>query len=163
MTLSDFAALSTTVSGIAIPISLIYLAIQTQQNVRHTRALIQQGFSARTTQIALNNMDRDIASAWIEGNRAEATEEAVRKAQFGLLCSTAMAALDDLFVQRSERLLTDEYFERNCWIFRNLLAEPGLRAYWLANRDEIGEGAPKYRAFVDSLCIGEAIEFKSRF
>ncbi len=162
MSFSDLASLSTVVSAIALPISLIYLGIQTRQNVRHTRALIQQGFSARTTQIVLNNMETDIASAWLGGNGLPPTEENVRRLQFSLLCSTALTALDDLFAQHSDGLLTTEHFERNCWIFRGLLSEPGLRAYWFANREEIGKSAPRYRTFVDGLCVGEASEFGFR-
>ena len=47
MTLSDFATLSTAVSGIAVTVSLIYLIIQTRRNTRHTRPLIHQGATAR--------------------------------------------------------------------------------------------------------------------
>ncbi len=45
MTLLDFATFSTAISGIAVSVSLIYLIIQTRQNLRHTRALIHQGSS----------------------------------------------------------------------------------------------------------------------
>jgi hypothetical protein len=47
MTLNDFATLSTAISGIAVTVSLIYLAVQTRQNARHTKALLQQGQSDR--------------------------------------------------------------------------------------------------------------------
>jgi hypothetical protein len=42
MTLSDLASLATVLSGAAVLASLIYLAQQTRQNTRHTRALIEQ-------------------------------------------------------------------------------------------------------------------------
>ncbi len=40
MTLADAASFSTAVSGFAVTASVIYLAIQTRQASRHTRALI---------------------------------------------------------------------------------------------------------------------------
>ena len=40
MTLSDFATFSTAISGLAVTASLIYLALQTHQNAKHTKALI---------------------------------------------------------------------------------------------------------------------------
>jgi len=44
--------------------------------------------------------------------------------------------------------------------FRGLLSEPGLRAYWNAQKEDIGKAAPKLRAFIDGLCDREAANFK---
>src|ERR1700759_3954704 len=84
MTLSDFASLSTAISGVAVTVSLIYLIIQTRQNIRHTRALIHQGSSARTTAIVLANMEADASSAWLAGNGVTPTPTKIRRAQFNL-------------------------------------------------------------------------------
>jgi hypothetical protein len=48
MVLSDLASIATAISGLAVTASLIYVGIQTKQNVRHTRALVHQGTAART-------------------------------------------------------------------------------------------------------------------
>ncbi len=114
MRLSDFATLSTAISGIAVTVSLIYLAIQTRQNLRHTRALIQQGASARTTAITLAHQSPESCAAWIEGNGGTATPEGIRQLQFNLMCATGIVALEDLFAQHRDRLLTAEQFGRNC-------------------------------------------------
>ena len=162
MTLSDFAALSTSVSGIAVTVSLIYLIIQTRQNVRHTRGLLVQGASARTIAIILANQSRDVMTAWIEGNGGQATEEAIRKGQFQLMCQGSVTALEDIFSQHTDGLMRDEVFARNCFLHRALLSQPGMRAYWTAQRDGIGNVAPKFVAFVDGLCTEEAREFMLR-
>jgi hypothetical protein len=49
MSLSEAALIATAISGCSATASLIYLALQTRQNVRHMRALILQGTAARTT------------------------------------------------------------------------------------------------------------------
>jgi hypothetical protein len=159
MSLSDLASLGSFVSGVAVTVSLIYLIIQTRQNVRHTRALIQQGASARTTQIALSQTEPGNAAAFLQANGVDPTQEAVRQMQFAMMCTTWMAALEDIHGQRAEGLLTDEQFARNCWEHRNLMSQPALRGFWLANREDIGKAAPKFRAFVDSLVVDEATEF----
>jgi hypothetical protein len=151
MSLSDLASLGSFVSGVAVTVSLIYLIIQTRQNVRHTRALIQQGASARTIQIALSQTEAGNAAAFLEANGVDATQEAIRRMQFGMMCTTWMAALEDIHGQRTDGLLTDEQFARNCWEHKHLMSQPALRAFWLANRAEIGKVAPKFHAFVDSL------------
>jgi hypothetical protein len=163
MTLSDFATLATATSGIAVTVSLVYLIIQTRQNVRHTRALIQQGASARTVSIVLANQLPDATAAWLQGNGVVPTPETVRKGQFFLMCQTSITALEDIFHQRSDGLMIkDEVFARNCFVHRGLLSEPGYRDYWNAQRTEIAKIAPQFCAFVDGLCSGEVKEFGFR-
>jgi len=155
VTLSEIASVATAISGLAVTISLIYLAIQTQQNVRHTRALIHQGTAARTTALLLGLMNAEAAAAWIEGNGGTPTPELIRKRQFEQHCGTAMIAMEDYFSQHEEHLLSEEQFARGSATFRTLLKEPGMRAYWLRQREIIADAAPRYCAFIDSLCVGE--------
>lgn len=159
LSLSDLASLGSFASGVAVTVSLIYLIIQTRQNVRHTRGLIIQGASARTTAIVLANQTRDVMTAWIIGNGGEASEARIREGQFNLMCQTSVTAMEDLFAQRALGLIPDEVFARNCFVHRALLSQAGMRAYWLAQREELAEAAPKFVAFVDGLCVGDAAEF----
>src|SRR5580765_5709256 len=53
MSLSDLASIGSLVSGLAVLVSLIYLGLQTHQNAKHSRALIQQGRAARVADTAL--------------------------------------------------------------------------------------------------------------
>lgn len=155
MSLSEVASVATAVSGLAVTISLIYLAIQTRQNVRQARALIQQGTAARTTTILLGWMSSGAVALWIEGNGGKATPELIRQRQYYYHCGIAMIAMEDYFSQRELGLLSDEQFSRGRETFRNTLKEPGLRAYWLKQRDIVAKAAPNYCAFIDSLCTGE--------
>ncbi len=66
-----------------------------------------------------------------------------------------MVAMEDYFSQHEEGLLSEEQFSRGRATFRQALMEPGLRAYWLRHRDVIMKAAPRYCAFIDSLCTGE--------
>jgi hypothetical protein len=157
--LSDLASVATAISGLAVTASLIYVGIQTRQNVRHTRALIHQGTAARTTNILLGFMNAEIVTAWIEGNGGRATPELIRQRQFHYHCGLAMIAMEDYFSQHEDGLLSDEQFSRGCETFRERLREPGLRAYWLKQRETMIKVAPRYRAFIDSLCAGEPMAF----
>jgi len=161
MTLADAASFSTALSGFAVTASLIYLGIQTRQAAKHTRALIQQGATARTTAITLGMMPADYCAAWIAANGVEPSLSEIRKRQFGLHCVTAINAMEDLYAQHSGGLLSAEWYERQCDTFRGLLSEPGLRAYWTTYRDT-GRSAPNFRAFVDSLITDETTVFAHR-
>ena len=61
ITLIWFATFSTAISGLAVTASLIYLALQTHQNAKHTRALIHQGRVANTLELTNMLLDPDIA------------------------------------------------------------------------------------------------------
>jgi hypothetical protein len=159
MTLSDVASLATAISGFSVTASLIYVAIQTRQNVRHTRALIHQGTAARTTNILLGLMNAESIAAWIEGNGGTPTPQLIRQRQFHYHCGTAMIAMEDYFSQHEEGLLSDEQFSRGCETFRGILREPGLRGYWLKHRDAMAKVAPRYCAFIESLCTGKPAAF----
>jgi hypothetical protein len=154
MTLSEIASIATAITGFVVTISLIYVAIQTQQNVRHTRALIHQGTAARTTALLFGSMNADAAAVWIEGNGGTPTPELIRKRQFHQHCGTAMIAMEDYLSQHEESLLSGEQFARGSATFRELMKEPGVRAYWLRQKEVIAKAAPGYCAFIDSLCIG---------
>jgi hypothetical protein len=162
MTLADWASLSTALSGFAVTASLIYLAIQTHQNTRNTRALIHQGAAARTTAIRIGIADTDKAAAWVAGNGAEPTVEEVRRLQFQLLCATALDALEDHFLQHEAGLSSPEQFARNVAGFRRLLLEPGMRDFWNVVRETEAPVAPRFCAFVDSLCLAEPGAYAAR-
>ncbi len=53
MTLADLSSIATVISGLAVLVSLVYLGLQTRQNVRHSQALIQQGRAQRIADTAL--------------------------------------------------------------------------------------------------------------
>jgi hypothetical protein len=63
MTLSDFATSSTAVSGLAVTASLIYPALRTHQNAKHTKALILQGRESRIVELQFAAADGDLVLA----------------------------------------------------------------------------------------------------
>jgi hypothetical protein len=155
MLLSNLASIAAAISGVTATASLIYVGIQTRQSVRHTRALIHQGTAARTTNLLIGMMNAEVVAAWIEGNGGVPTPELIRQRQFHYHCGTTMVAMEDYFSQHEEGLLSDEQFKRGSASFRQALMEPGLRAFWLSQRDVMIKAAPRYCAFIDSLCVGE--------
>ena len=153
MSLSEVALIATAISGCSATASLIYLALQTRQNVRHMRALILQGTSARTTTVLLGYMSTESVTAWIEGNGGVPTPELIRQRQFFYQCGTALVAMEDYFSQHEAGLLSEEQFLRGSETFRRRFKEPGLRTYWEREKVNVAKAAPHYCAYIDSLCI----------
>jgi hypothetical protein len=161
MTLSEIEVIANEVSRWAVLVSLVYVAIQTRQNVRHTRALIQQGTAARTTNMLFGWMNAESISVWIEGNGGTPTPDLIRKGQFHYHCGIAMIAMEDYFSQHELGLISYEQFQRGSETFRNRLREPGLRAFWQEQRQVMARAAPSYCAFIDSLCTEEIVPLQA--
>lgn len=156
MSLTDFAAISTAVSGIAVTVSLIYLAIQTHQNTKHTKALLQQGQANRVVTTLIGMADTDITTAWVFGNGGPQTPEAVKQAQFAMFCNALVYDMADFHNQYIDGLVRGEQFGHACVGYRSLLQQPGMRAYWEAWRKDRLDVAPKFIAWVDDLAARSA-------
>jgi hypothetical protein len=87
MTLNDFATFSTAISGLAVTASLIYLALQTHQNAKHTKALIHQGRLGNTMELTSAFLDPRIAAIILRKNGDEPTEAAIADMQFAVIFS----------------------------------------------------------------------------
>jgi hypothetical protein len=156
---TEIASIASAVSGLAATLSLIYVGIQIRLSMRHTRASIQQGTAARTTNILFGFMNAEAVAIWIEGNGGTPTPELIRERQFHYQCGIAMIAMEDYFSQHELGLLSAEHFSRGSETFRYRLKEPGLRAYWMEQREIVAVAAPRYCAYIDSLCTGETTPF----
>ena len=110
MTLADFATFSTAVSGLAVTASLIYLALQTHQNAKHTKALIHQGRADRNSNQVLMMAETELVSAWLMESGVPATPEEIRRRQFLLQCSALVSGWRDIFAQHEAGLLTPDLF-----------------------------------------------------
>ncbi|HJW40600.1 MAG TPA: hypothetical protein VJ476_05140 [Rhizomicrobium sp.] len=110
MTLSDFATFSTAISGMAVTASLIYLALQTHQNAKHTKALIQQGRLGAIRELALSCAEPDLASAILTGLRGGSTAEEVKAFQFQSYCGASLYGWQDTFLQYEMGLLDKDIF-----------------------------------------------------
>src|SRR5580692_9448655 len=151
MVLSDLASMATAISGLAVTASLIYVGIQTKQNVRHTRALIHQGTAARTTNILLGFMNAEAVTAWIEGNGGTPTPELIKQRRFYYQCGIAMIAMEDYFSQHEDGLLSDEQFSRGSATFRERRRE--LAGLLAATESDDGQSGPSVlRVHRQPLC-----------
>ena len=150
MTLSDLSSIVGVISGLAVLGSLIYLAQQTHQNAKHTKALIQQGRIERTSYQALEMADPELAKAWLVSNGVAATPEAITERQFAQQCLALSFGMEDTFTQYADGLISEAQFKR----FRQRMValmknSPGWRAFML-QRQEV-DGIEKFGEFIGEL------------
>ena len=70
MNLSDLSSIASLVSGIAVVVSLVYLAQQIRQNTKHSQALIQQAVDAQFGHAALSTTIASARAARAYGSAA---------------------------------------------------------------------------------------------
>jgi hypothetical protein len=148
MTLSDFATLSTAISGFAVTASLIYLALQTHQNAKHTKALIHQGRMGAIRELAMAAADAEIASAILFASGKPCGPDDVKRFQFANYCSARFYGWQDTFSQHQSSLLGEDIMLQMRIGITNAMREPAFRAEWETN---IKAPGTKFAAFVDDV------------
>ncbi|HEX3666742.1 MAG TPA: hypothetical protein VHU23_16065 [Rhizomicrobium sp.] len=147
MTLADFATFSTAISGFAVTASLIYLALQTHQNAKHTRALINQGRSNRIADTRLAAANADIAAAIIIANGGEPTPERIKQEQFSTFCNALFYGWQDTFLQYQKGLLDEDIYSQMCDALIKTFSRPGYRAEW----EKVRVPGTRFVTFVDRI------------
>lgn len=147
MSLSDLASLGSFVSGIAVLISLIYLAVQVRQASKHTAAQISQS----RVQMGLGQQDMFItdpavADIMMRGMRGEILTES-EGFRFYFIMSNTFLGIEDEFRQYKAALISEA--RHNGFVKRMAagMQMPGYRAMWMLQREGF---EPDFRAFMDA-------------
>jgi hypothetical protein len=155
MSLSNLAALGSFVSGFAVLISLIYLALQVRQTERNQQISIRHSRASRTVELHLALADPAVADAWLHGSGSPQELTRTELSQFIHLCRAHFFHFEDSFYQREEGLLNDDAFETVAAGARLLARSPGLRAAWKIARPNFGG---RFLDFMDGVVAGSPVQ-----
>jgi hypothetical protein len=155
MSLSDLASLGSFVSGFAVLISLIYLALQVRQTKRNQQIAIRHSRATRVVELHLALADVAVAEAWLHGSASPQQITQTEVSQFNNLCRALFFHFEDSFYQREEGLLNDDAFETVVAGVRLSARSPGFRAAWRLARPNFGG---RFLGFMDGVVTGSAIE-----
>lgn len=148
MSLSDIASIGSLVSGVAVLISLIYLALQVRQAERNQQASIRQGRATRLVDIILATSDPAIVEAMPIGAGGLDTITPTQFGQFIAIYGAFLASAEDTYLQYKEGLLSEAVFVSFAESWRRTLSQPGVRALWALRRKAFEAG---FAAYMDGL------------
>jgi hypothetical protein len=148
MSLSDLASLGSFVSGFAVLISLIYLALQVRTAERNQQISIRHSRVSRTVDLHLALADPAVADAWLHGMGSPEEITQTELGQFINLCRAHFFHFEDSFYQREGGLLNDAAFETVVAGVRLSARSPGFRAAWRMARPNF---AGRFLDFMDRL------------
>jgi hypothetical protein len=155
MSLSDLASLGAFVNGLAVLISLIYLALQVRWTKRNQQIAIRHSRASRIVELQLALADSAVADAWLHGSGSPQQITQTEVSQFINLCRALFFHFEDSFYQREEGLLNDDAFETVVAGVRLSARSPGWRAAWKIARPNFGG---RFLAFMDGVVAGSAVE-----
>jgi hypothetical protein len=155
MSLSDLASLGSFVSGFAVLISLIYLALQVRQTERNQQISIRHSRASRIVELELALADPAVANAWFQGSGSPEEITQTELSQFIHLCRALLFHFEDSFYQREQGLLNDDAFETVVAGVRLLARNTGWRTAWRLARPNFGG---RFREFMDGVVVGSAVE-----
>jgi hypothetical protein len=152
MSLSDLASLGSFVSGLAVLISLVYLALQIRQAERNQVASIKQGRTNRIISTHLPRLDPSTAMAINKGMTGAEDITDQQLEQFRAWVVIIVSSAEDSFSQHAAGLLDEASYSGFVAQSKGLLGMPGYRAVWKQVRDNWPN---EFGSFYDGL-ISEA-------
>ena len=148
MTLADLSSLGSFISGLAVIITLIFLLLQMRQSDKNQKALLQQGRSARVTELILKRTDPELSRALTRGLHADLTIEGFQVESINAFFAALFWSIEDSFLQYRAGLLLSTSWETDAATLRGFFSVPACRVAWVMNRDLM---SGDYRNYVDAL------------
>jgi hypothetical protein len=149
MTLNDLASLATVISSAAVLASVVYLALQTRQATRHTRATIQQASMMRILEnIREHSIDPDMAPIWWRGSRGDPDMAAPELGRFLSATMRDWMLMQDQFHQHRAGLIDDANYQITVREAQARLTMPGHRVAWRFSHSQFD---PEFQRFIEGL------------
>ena len=131
MSLSDLASLGSFVSGAAVLISLVYLALQVRQAEKNQRAMINDSYATRISELLLHNAEPVNAALLVRVSAGETSFSADELFRLNMMFRVVLINMQATFQQHEAGLLDERSFETNLFSFKEgWLARPVYRAMW---------------------------------
>lgn len=149
MSLSDLAALGSFVSGIAVVVSFVFLAIQLRQNTQAVRASASQAHAAELSQIMEPLIAHsDIAHAWRAGLADPRALNDDDRMRFLAICSGIFRFYDTQRLQWRHGQLDAEHWHSVQTQIGDIVRLPGIQIFWQMRRHW---HSAEFRSWVDAL------------
>jgi hypothetical protein len=153
VSLAELASVATIVSGVAVIVSVIYVALQVRQATRNQRGTTHQMRAALSADVMLRIAETDLSQAFRSGLTGDPNITEAQFWRFFYAASAIVRTTENAFNQYEDDLVTGTHFNSAKASARTFLASPGYRALWQTTR--LGR-EPRFRAFMDQVAAEAA-------
>ncbi len=148
MSLTDLASLGSFVSGIAVVVSLVYLALQVRHAHKAQRALMHQARTERIINACIECMRGDIAETVTKIANGEKMSSPVEMMQAYYYIRMQIVTAEDALWQHDAGFLDKDSVDTSLLNLQRVMQLPAARAAWLVQRPQL---APAVRERMDKL------------
>jgi hypothetical protein len=141
MSLEDLGNLGEFISGLAVLISLVYLATQIRQNTRTLRSQAEdesRNQSAHLQEVMVT--DRQIAEMMFSGAIDSDSLDATDRFRFGMLLSNLFMVYENVYLKSNAGMLELDRWPMYERRMAELIRLPGIRAWWDENSGDFQAG-----------------------
>src|SRR5262245_34807077 len=147
MTLSDLASIGTLISGIAVVVSLVYLALQVRHADKTQRAHMHQARTERIINAALSSMQPDICDTvtkMVTG--AELSSREAMQAYYYMRIQVVV--VEEALWQHEAGFLDQESLDTAILNLQRVMLFPACRSAWILQRQQL---PPAVRERIDGI------------
>ena len=148
MSLSDLASIGSFVSGIAVVVSLIYLALQVRHAHKAQRALMHQARTERIINACIECMHGDVAETVTKIANGEVMSSPLEMMQAYYYMRMQIVTAEDALWQHEAGFLDKDSVDTAILNLQRVMQLPAARAAWLVQRPQL---APAVRERMDKL------------
>ena len=149
MSLSDLSSLGSFISGVAVLVSLVYLAIQVRQAEKNQRAVLNQGYITRVADYLrwyAESPISELRTRVIAGDTSFTAEELLR---LQLALRITLLSAQDAYLQHKAGLVDEMTLDNSMRSIRNSwLNQAVYRALWMQQAATI---APEFAAVIETM------------
>ena len=149
--ITTLAAWGEFLGGIAVVVSLVYLAVQIRTNTKTVRASNSRDSLGGMSGFNELIVDPETAALWVRGSDDFVELSLEDQARFQGLMSHAINALNQTFVLHQSDLLDDVMMENAKHAVAGMFGDPGVRQWWEASQHW---WPPDFREFVRETTAG---------
>lgn len=149
MTLANLANIGEFIGGIAVIVSLIYVALQIRQNTKTIRGSTLQQNTDFWGDLFLRLAQPELASIYSTGMRGNADISPITFTQFNCLARSMFLGFENQYFQYQNGILDPEsYLGYERIIAAQILSYRGFRIYWEQNRPYY---SPRFVRHIDTI------------
>jgi len=149
MSLSDLASVGSLVSGVAVLVSLVYLALQVRQTEKNQRAQISQGVIDRTSDMNMWVIDSQMLDVFLKARNQQTDLSEKEIFHLSIIFRVLLSNSQDAYVQHSAGLIDQLTFDQTMTTLKYWLGNPIFRAIWKSQNTILA--STEWAAYIEKL------------
>ncbi len=130
MNLESLGNIGEFIGGLAVIVTLTYLAFQVRQGTKTLRANSAHELTENILRASATLLEPGNAELYLRGARSYSSLTPEEKLRFGLMLGLFLGRFDTVLEYRERGMVDDEYVEWQTDTMRLIFSNPGVREFW---------------------------------